>query len=395
MFEYSTICFLIKFFLTRICNFFYTCKGHKKSYISKKREKIMKKFLLVPLLVLSLGISLILIKCTDHTVMPTENKSMQKPLLKENISKLDLTKDTIITLPTSGITILVEKSFPSDKLKERDKWLSKNKISSESLVTPNALDCNYYFVRYWALTNQYTPMPGKALGIWVDGVSWTDCYNVNCFRMISVDVSHIGAAQNAHFKDDSIMVRLSNNNYSGNITTINGTPNDMGYYFIDEPEEHGAFTSYQIFQTSNAVYNHNHNAKLLVSSYKWPSPVVCNLLTNYRPYYTESIQASNTYIMCDQYHGDCCGTTDDYWTKYRSYYGTNKCIMNWVHGLINNGAGGGYIACPSGGQSNSFNDLFGDANENSINKMWLYCLGITDKYTAIGQFVLLHGVMAG
>ncbi len=38
--------------------------------------------------------------------------------------------------------------------------------------------------------------------------------------------------------------------------------------------------------------------------------------------------------------------------------------------------------CPS----NSFSDLFCDANENGVNKMWLYCNDITDKNTTIGQF---------
>ncbi|MFZ0453679.1 MAG: hypothetical protein WAM24_07990, partial [Ignavibacteriaceae bacterium] len=125
----------------------------------------MKKHLFISLLIFSFVISLVLIKCTDKPAITEPEKSAATKMLKDNIKKLDLTKDTLITLPKSGYTILVEKGTSSDILKERDKWLSKNEISDEPIIQPQSLPCNYYFKSYWTMDNKFKPYNGKHLGI--------------------------------------------------------------------------------------------------------------------------------------------------------------------------------------------------------------------------------------
>lgn len=119
------------------------------------------------------------------------------------------------------------------------------------------------------------------------------------------------------------------------------------------------------------------------TSYKWPvAPQYYTFLTTtYGDKYSAVLNSyGNEYIMCDQYHGNCFGSAVDYWSKFRDYYGSWNCIMNWLHVDINNGSGGGHVACPYiNEESSSWSDLLDYANNNGINKVWLYAYETGDE----------------
>jgi hypothetical protein len=85
------------------------------------------------------------------------------------------------------------------------------------------------------------------------------------------------------------------------------------------------------------VHEANTDSKMMMVSYKWPS-FPCNFPWSgtYGGNYKSVLDwASNAYIMCDEYPGNYYGHTDEYWSKYSSYYGSQKHIADWFHLNIN------------------------------------------------------------
>ena len=94
-----------------------------------------------------------------------------------------------------------------------------------------------------------------------------------------------------------------------------------------------------------------------MSSYKWPTYPYSFPGSTYGSEYLQLLNNyGNEYIQCDEYGGSCPGGVDDYWTEFRSYYGSYNCTMgNWAHIEVNgsgqqlcNLTGGGRICYRDG-----------------------------------------------
>jgi len=76
-------------------------------------------------------------------------------------------------------------------------------------------------------------------------------------------------------------------------------------------------------------------------------------------------------IVCDQYHGNCCGNAGDFWNDYAGYYGITLNPTNFMDVIINNG--GGNSDCTTNGfTSSDFNALFTNYESHGDNTAWLY-----------------------
>jgi type 1 fimbria pilin len=348
-------------------------------------EVNMKKIIYPILFVFNLSFLLGLQSCSFESTItqPTEKSVNNLELRKTNVLKISNTNDTIIVLPKSNISIIISKDISSDKIKILDKYLFEHKnISELQIVTPNALSCDIYIERYMVLQNQYRSVVGKFLGIWTDLITMSKCYNTYGFNNIFVGTSNIPSAHSAGFKFDSIMVPIDS--YSTAFGTIS-TANSYGirYYHINEPFERGSFSGSDLVSVGIMISNANTNSKMMMCSYKMPDYCFFQPDNTFGARYSTVLYStSNSYMMCDEYHGNCCGSVDDFWTRFRNYYGSNRCISNWVHLVINNGNGS--VTCGTG-NANSWYDLLGDANENGVNKIWLYALS-TGNEDAINNF---------
>lgn len=256
------------------------------------------------------------------------------------------------------------------------KYLSTHEITQGG-VTPNAYECGTKTTHAWEYQDEYKSVTNKYLGIWTNIVPYATLHSTYGFTMIflsgiSTNAPEISAAHTAGFRYDSMMVSLSYGSYANTLNKVKDAGFHVGYYFVDEPGEH-SWTYPEVVNVSDSVNVLDPSAKFMFSSYTYPDcgwPLPDNTF-----YYLNIFNAtSNAYIMCDQYRGDCCGFTDDYWTAFRNTYGLSRCISNWVHLIENNGGSSRYV-CP--GASNNFYDLLGDANESGTNRIWLYALSST------------------
>jgi hypothetical protein len=248
-------------------------------------------------------------------------------------------------------------------------------VMDYNVITPTAFPCGIKDTYGWGW-DHYQSKAGKYLGIQKEQSFWADAYNKYGFTQIGIyNRTERDIARNIGFKWDSMFVWL--NNYSSAINTINDVNYGFGEikyvrnFFVDEPIERNTWAVSNLQNIAEYLYNNIALSKMYLVSYKWPTVpytlpgptygYMYNQVLNFKP---------NTYIMCDEYHGNCFGNVDPYWTEFRSYYGTNKSKSNWMHVVINNGYGNFAGPCP--GTSNNFYDLFGDANDSGINSLWLY-----------------------
>lgn len=322
------------------------------------------------------SLPIVLGSCSSESTLtsPSENKNNTAPMpkvLANSTATIDHTIDTVITLPKSKISVVVNKNLSIDKIRIMDDYYSTHTISQSSKnkisptlqsISPNYRWCPYHTDTISVLQNQYGQVPGKSLGI-DDGsyiISLKDAHDIYGFSLAYAngfnDISNLEAAG---YSDSNIMVGVGDpskahpNQY-----------NKCGYYEIDEPLKMGySYTATINFDDTIASWN--SGAKLLLTDYNWPAAEVCDGGRSAGLFLTLYMSNNNTYIMCDQYDGDLCGSECDYWDEYSHYYNPIP-FSNWLmNELI---------------QSSNWSCAFNLANgsDQNINQIWLFADGDGD-----------------
>lgn len=273
------------------------------------------------------------------------------PTIPNEISKLK--EDIRLSIKGKGLSIPI--GFHQDSLQ----------------IQIRAYECGYKQVNGWAIT-KFAPKNNKKLGIWAynGSPSWSELHNKYGFNQIAVsNVQSYNVAKQAGFIDDNIMLIIPN--YSSAYSLINALP-QVKYYLVDEPFEREMYNTTTLRLVASMIHDVNPNSKMMMVSYKWPT-VPYNLpwsLDTYGDKYKSVLDyASNSYIMCDEYHGNIFGTVTDYWSKYRDYYGSGKNISQWMNVGINN---------TFSGSGNSLDDLMEQANNLGIDNLWLFASGLSN-----------------
>lgn len=343
-------------------------------------------------LFLSFSLLLLLVSCSsESSITQPQEKSIRntKPLAKVTTTTIDHSQDTVITLPKSGKQIIISKTISTARIKQLDTYLSTHQISTktQSNVVPYLPDCTRYYDYYWVFEDQFRGVPGKYLGINNSIVSDAKLHNTYGFNMLLVsNNSDIDAAHSAGFHYDSLMLQLKNLGTA--FTTIEAANNGgrhVGSYYIDEPVENGTWALYGLDEVADYVYPKH----VILSSYDWASEWYDWPSLTWGDVYGQWINSrSNIYITCDQYHGDCNGSAEDYWGEFHDYYGSGKNLTDWLHVIINNGTGGGHVACPwINENSTSWYDLIHFADGSlAMNKLWLYAYDTGADESALESF---------
>lgn len=299
---------------------------------------------------------------------------------------MDHSSDTVITLPKNGIKLLVSKMYAKKELALIDSFLTIHphiKTRTASVTPMLQSSCDRSFYDWEVEPNQYETVPGKYLGIWCDYLTPSQClnYGFNELFIGSGSNDYINASITADtlagFNTSNLMVDLDKSNSAIAKSIIKGTIN-VGYYFIDEPFEKGAFgdSIYDVIPSlASLIYSRNNNSKLFISSYWAPFPSICNGYSSQDcsvGFQTLFGLESNIYVMSDDYYSDCCLTTTGYWDAFQNSYHSRN-ISNWMNVVINNGSNYGYPPC-SNPKSSDWSSLFGHANNYGMNNIWLYAL---------------------
>jgi len=317
---------------------------------------------------------------TEPTLTPTHDKQTKQAVT----TTLSMAKkgdgDTLVYLSKSKLKFKLKKEFTKEQIAQIDEYLATHEIPtvSDTIISPMRELCGTHDSYGWAFGNSYIPVAGKYLGVAFsqDVVTYSKAKMYGFSKVFVGSEPEINNALGSGFLRENMMFAISSPQQV--LPT-----EELGSYHIDEIyEKHSATWSLSsITQKAQDV----SPKKVFLSSYKWPSLIYGILPTRtYGNMYGNAINsADNIYIMCDEYTGNCFGhyfsyvyTLEDYWNEFRSYYGANKNISNWLNLTANNGDGNTHVACAwSNADANSWFDMLGNANRNGLNEVWLWASG--------------------
>jgi hypothetical protein len=341
--------------------------------------------------------SILFVSCSHESAITSPNENNAATIAKTAVvptSSINHSKDTVITLPKSGKTLVVGKNTNTNQLALLDTYLQTHTVSDKPATTVSPM-AGYYTqtVSYWELQNDYQPVSSKYIGIWCDYLTPAQCYTYG-FNQYAVSGSasninqQITQATSAGFVTPNIMILLPTDFYTNALSIIANTTH-CGYYFIDEPVEQNAYLDPNWIPNSIAPYLHTQvpSAKLFLSSFRftnstcWAAPTGGTLLRfiNSSP--------GNVFIMCDKYSENCCGNTTDWWSDYHNFYGNSLNPCNWMSVTENDGTREGDYPCAGWPYPNSsdFSTLLGYANNYGMNNTWLFACG-TGNEAAVLNF---------
>jgi uncharacterized protein YceK len=276
--------------------------------------------------------------------LPEGKDAMLSKIIKETLIKELSPSDTIIILPKSHKTLIIDKKIIPAKIETLDNEILSNGIAATpTSISPMASMCIYKYTLNYDMQNQYAPVSCKIVGADVSSyiMSYQDAKNTYGFTKVFVyNLTDVNAAYAAGFSYDNMMFNIGR---TGTITDVENLINTVkvggkqviGSYFAEEVAEKSSWDANFVGQIAQYIYP----KKLFISSYKYPTQP-CNLLFSTWGSEVGALgnAGSNVYIMCDQYHGDIYGQAVDYWAKFSGYYGS-KNISNWVELTANNGDG--------------------------------------------------------
>jgi len=349
-------------------------------------ERVMKVLVRSTFLFAILLQAIALVSCgvTEPTLTPPDKQLKQASATTVSINKIG-EGDTLVYLKKSKLKFKLKKEFTKEQIALIDEYLATHEIPtvSDTIISPMRVLCGTHDSYGYAWGNSYRPYPDKYLGIALsqDVVTYSNAKWKYGFSKIFVWGDYdIGLAQSAGFSYDNMMFGIASPQQE--------IPTNLGAYHIDEAFEN--HTDIWNASTISLKAGTVSSKRVMLSSYWWPSRLVGSFPG---PYYTIGSEygdainsSSNIYIMCDEYHGNCFGTVDDYWNEFRNYYGATKNISNWLNLTANNGDGRTHVACPFiNSHSNNWYDLLGNANRNGINEVWLWASG-TGNETLVNDF---------
>jgi hypothetical protein len=298
--------------------------------------------------------------------------------------------DTVIKLPKSGKTILVSKTWSAQIIASIDDYnVAHPNISSIPFKNANVIlpmdycyECEYDSIG-WEMEMQFKPAPGKMMGISTDIINLFTCYQYG-FNQYITSASDSNsfktnvAAAEQYFSPNNIGVWLPKNNLQDLINLLNilNCSVKVKYYLIDEPIETNAWGSNALWYITNyiapTIASFTNNAKLILTSYMKTTDNTCGTSTG-GALKNQVIQyfPNTVCVACDQYYGNCCGNTGDYWNDYAGFYGTANNFTNFMDVLINNGNSYEYWPC-NRTHSSGFSDLFTNYTSHGDNTAWLY-----------------------
>ncbi len=291
-------------------------------------------------------------------------------------TSIDHAADTIITLPSSKKTIVIQKGLPANMIAELDKYFKTNKnLKTKNItVSPNTVTCGLHIATYWQLVEQYQPISGKHIGIWTNILSPRILHDQYGFTYYMVGFGESGDTSiTNYFPLSNLMVNVP---YNVNQQEIQNDP-AYNYYYLDEPLQNGIANSY-FLNMASWISNKNPDAFFLFSDYYWPlNNITCYPMEDDgNRIETYWFPNQNVRIMCDQYSGNLCGSAHDYWDEYKGYYGmlyrnlTNFITLN--PDKSNNGADWG--------------DLLNLASSWYMNPIWVYGLDSNVDESTISYF---------
>ena len=312
-----------------------------------------------------------------------DNHEALMKIVKKTLSPTD----TIIVLPLSHKTVIVHKNLNTQKITTLDQYLNTHTPPNSAPIQPMESMCIYHTITSVEMQNQYLPLSGKTLGIWLseDVCPFYNAYHTYGFTKTWVhDNIWIDMAHDGGFSYDNLMFSTGDtSDVIARIDSTNTAGRHVGSYFIDEPFENNPHWCNSTLITN--IANHVSPSKLFLSSYKMPDAWFNWPVTTYGDLYGDlRNNVSNVYIMCDEYHGDINGDVWYYWNRFKNSY-TNKNISNWVSVSANNGDGNThniYTGCVSNSWSYLFDYL---AVSGGVNEVWLYAY-LTGSETGVDAF---------
>jgi hypothetical protein len=225
-------------------------------------------------------------------------------------------------------------------------------------------------VSYWELQNQYQPVSGKYMGIWVEPsvISWSTAYNKYGFREIFVDPAStssgtISSALGIGFQSQHIMYYLGTDSpmVAQRLSQLGST--SVGYYYVDEPYDHNFYTG-ALENFENYVAANFPNAKFIISDEYWPHANICQGWMTSAGTVNNYLTTSNSGVMCDQYTlSNSCGDMKAFWNEFWNYYHPVHSWMNWADNTGLNA--GGWPSC------------FDWMNAHGFSEVWLYAASNT------------------
>lgn len=252
------------------------------------------------------------------------------------------------------------------KLQKKNKWPKKiydstygEIVIDYNVITPSKYPCGIKDTYGWGW-DHYQSKVGRYLGIWTGIKTPSQLYQKYGFNQFFIGDRQ--AALSAGFKEDSLMGGI---NFAPTSVDQYGR---LGYYHLDEPIEKGASPE-NIRWIAQYIHDYYPSSKLMLSSYK-SIPSATSL-----SYLSVLTNASNTYIMCDQYYDGTIWYGHDqrqFWTDYKNFYTPPRVPAHWISGLTD-------------GAQGDFPMLFGHANNLGVNSLWLFMLTSNDPYV-IDQF---------
>lgn len=226
-------------------------------------------------------------------------------------------------------------------------------VMDYNVVIPTAFPCGIKDTYGWGF-DHYQSKVGKFLGIWTTLKTPSELYYKYGFNQLFIGNKQ--AALSAGFKVDSLMGGI---NFSPSSVDQYGY---VKYYHLDEAIENGA-SAEDVRWIAQYIHDYYPNSKLMLSSYK-------NSMGYYLQYLEVLNNASNTYIMCDQYYDGTIFYGADqrqFWTDYKNIYTHPRVPAHWISEEID-------------GSQGDFSRLFGHANNLGINSLWLYMFNSTGNY---------------
>ncbi len=312
---------------------------------------------------------------TQPTIKPSNTTATVNKSTAKTAAVQVSTEDTVVTLSKSGKTLEVPKSITKKQLKMLDNYLSKHINLPFQTVSPNALPCGEYISTYYEDTDKFKPADGKYIGIWTNYLTYYQCLHYGFNQYFVYNLGGIQTAIDSGFIAGNIMADLGGD-YTAAYNYLNGSPSNIGYYYIDEPYERGTYSTTQIANLSSILSAHYPNSRLFFTNYTIPDQY---LDPNNIVYCEDLITNSNVFIQCDQFYGNCFGHTYEYWDAFKNYY-QSKNISNWLHVVINNG---NETDPTCGYRSTSWQTLMSTADGLGIDNIWLYAYDTGDQNAVI------------